>query len=142
MFSSTILHAPPMTQGRRRRLQFPFGLGLHCASLLYIAVSFWVGVALSFAYFLMLTCLRCSYDGIRPLQASSPPYVNRDHPGPGNTQGNCKGTTAVSDCPYNLYRTSGDINPNFGTVQLSHRYFNRTPTLDGRCSSTVPSPHH
>eukprot|EP00729_Bicosta_minor_P007317 gene7317-8221_t len=46
--------------------------------------------------------------------ASSPPYVNRDHPGPGNTQGNCKGTTAVSDCPYNLYRTSGDINPNFG----------------------------
>ena len=45
---------------------------------------------------------------------SSPPYVNRDHPGPDNTQGDCSGTSAVSTCPYNLYRTSGDINPSFG----------------------------
>ena len=48
--------------------------------------------------------------------SSSPPYVNRDHPGDSNTQGNCTGTTPISDCPYNLYRTSGDINPNFGHV--------------------------
>jgi alpha-galactosidase len=48
--------------------------------------------------------------------ASSPPYVNRDHSGPGNTQGNCTGTSLVSDCPYNLYRTSGDINANFAHV--------------------------
>ena len=38
--------------------------------------------------------------------------MNRDSPGD-NTQGICSGTSAVSDCPYNLYRTSGDINPNF-----------------------------
>ena len=42
-----------------------------------------------------------------------------DPPGLGNpgqrggTEGNCLGTTEISDCPYNLYRTSGDINPNF-----------------------------
>ena len=47
---------------------------------------------------------------------SSPPYVNRDHPGPDNTQGICNGTDPISDCPYNLYRTSGDINPNFAHV--------------------------
>eukprot|EP01043_Picozoa_sp_COSAG02_P006735 COSAG02_NODE_194_length_29788_cov_20.044090_21_plen_131_part_00 len=49
---------------------------------------------------------------------SSPPYVNRDSPGD-NTQGICSGTSAVSDCPYNLYRTSGDINPNFAHIMYN-----------------------
>ena len=31
-------------------------------------------------------------------RASSPPYVNRDHPGDGNTQGNCTGTTRRGRC--------------------------------------------
>jgi len=52
-------------------------------------------------------------NGLEP--GSSPPYVNRDHPSD-NTQGICSGTTPISDCPYNLYRTSGDINANFGHV--------------------------
>lgn len=45
-----------------------------------------------------------------------------DPPGLGNpgqrggTEGNCLGTTTPSDCPYNIYRTSGDINPNFAHI--------------------------
>jgi hypothetical protein len=45
-----------------------------------------------------------------------------DPPGLGNpgqrggTEGNCLGTTTPSDCPYNIYRTSGDINANFDHV--------------------------
>ena len=45
-----------------------------------------------------------------------------DPPGLGNpgqrggTEGSCLGTTTPSDCPYNLHRTSGDINANFDSV--------------------------
>eukprot|EP01061_Rhynchopus_euleeides_P036021 TRINITY_DN606_c0_g1_i1.p2 TRINITY_DN606_c0_g1~~TRINITY_DN606_c0_g1_i1.p2 ORF type:complete len:417 (+),score=173.06 TRINITY_DN606_c0_g1_i1:56-1306(+) len=37
-------------------------------------------------------------------------------PGQTTGEGPCTGTTDISDCPYNFYRTSGDINPSWGSM--------------------------
>jgi len=54
----------------------------------------------------------CHQGGLDPPGHEDP---GAQHPG-GGSEGNCLGTTTPSDCPYNIYRTSGDINANFDHV--------------------------
>lgn len=52
--------------------------------------------------------------------------------GPSQTDGVCSGTTDVSDCPYNFYRTSGDIGSSWGSMfnnLQSTRKFQGNPPL-------------
>jgi len=55
----------------------------------------------------------CHWGGTTPggvhSSAARPAGLDEILSGPSQDDGPCKGTTEISDCPYNFYRTSGDI---------------------------------
>merc|ERR1719456_374040 len=56
----------------------------------------------------------CHWGSTTP--GGGPPPPRRPWIVPNQTDGPCTGTTDVSDCPYNFYRTSGDIRSNWHSM--------------------------